>query len=487
MGRALIILHYHYRPGGVRQVVEWGAAAVARCWGCERVVMLGGERVPEGWRGEFERAVFPMPVRWESDAGWGYWSEFAGEGGAEELLRREVGSGDVVWAHNLSVGRRLRLGAMVVRVAEAVGASVWLYQHDWWWDGRWERWAEFGEQGVESLEEAVALTFPVGERVRTVAVNAADARFARDVLGRGCGFGGNPLVRPETSRAAVEEAREWLRGMSGGRRVWVYPARALRRKNLVEAVLVMRAVDEGAMLVTTGGVSSGAERGWYAGMGRAVEEGGWPVRLAVAEEVGAPTVPAMMGAAEAVVMSSLREGFGLPWWEAAVLRRPLLARRLAGTRETLEMAGLEASAVWDAVMVPRGAFDAGAEDVRVGERRERLVGMLPVDLRGVVRETPREMADEVDFGELSFEAQREVVDSGLVLEERRNLWLGEVRGGMRVAAEVDEVRAGPERWAARFCGMGPDAGGARGYGGERLAASLGAVVREWLRHPLLWP
>jgi hypothetical protein len=376
---------------------------------------------------------------------------------------------------------------MVVRVAEAAGASVWLHQHDWWWDGRWERWAEFGEQGVESLEEAVALTFPVGERVRTVAVNAADARFARDVLGRGCGFGGNPLVRPETSRAAVEEAREWLRGMSGGRRVWVYPARALRRKNLVEAVLVMRAVDEGAMLVTTGGVSSGAERGWYAGMGRAVEEGGWPVRLAVAEEVGAPTVPAMMGAAEAVVMSSLREGFGLPWWEAAVLRRPLLARRLAGTRETLEMAGLEASAVWDAVMVPRGAFDAGAEDVRVGERRERLVGMLPVDLRGVVRETPREMADEVDFGELSFEAQREVVDSGLVLEERRNLWLGEVRGGMRVAAEVDEVRAGPERWAARFCGMGPDAGGARGYGGERLAASLGAVVREWLRHPLLWP
>jgi hypothetical protein len=151
------------------------------------------------------------------------------------------------------------------------------------------------------------------------------------------------------------------------------------------------------------------------------------------------------------------------------------------------MAGLEASAVWDAVMVPRGAFDAGAEDVRVGERRERLVGMLPVDLRGVVRETPREMADEVDFGELSFEAQREVVDSGVGLEERWNSWLGDVRGGLRVPAEVDEVRAGPERWATQFCGMGPDGGGARGCGGERLAASLGGVVREWLRHPLLWP
>jgi hypothetical protein len=487
MGRALIIVHYHYRPGGVRQVVEWGAAAVARCWGCERVVMLGGERVPEGWRGEFERAVFPMPVRWESDAGLGYWSEFAGEGGAEELLRREVRSGDVVWAHNLSVGRRLRLGGMVARVAEAVGASVWLHQHDWWWDGRWERWAEFGEQGVGSLEEAVALTFPAGERVRTVAVNAADARFARDVLGQRCGFGGNPLVRPETSRAAVEEAREWLRGMSGGRRVWVYPARALRRKNLVEAVLVMRAVDEGAMLVTTGGVSSGAERGWYAGMGRAVEEGGWPMRLAVAEEVGAPSVPAMMGAAEAVVMSSLREGFGLPWWEAAVLRRPLLARRLAGTRETLEMAGLGASAVWDAVMVSRETFDAGAEEERVGERRERVLGMLPGELRGVVREPAREMADEVDFGALSFEAQREVVDTGVALEERWNSWLGDVRGGMRIPAEVDVVEAGPERWAARFCGMGPDGGGMRGCAGERLAASLGGVVREWLRHPLLWP
>jgi hypothetical protein len=245
------------------------------------------------------------------------------------------------------------------------------------------------------------------------------------------------------------------------------------------------------MLVTTGGVSSGAERGWYAGMGRAVEEGGWPVRLAVAEEVGAPTVPAMMGAAEAVVMSSLREGFGLPWWEAAVLRRPLLARRLAGTRETLEMAGLEASAVWDAVMVPRGAFDAGAEDVRVGERRERLVGMLPGELReivsGVIERSAEEVGRLVDFGALSFEAQREVVDSGVGLEERWNSWLGDVRGGLRVPAEVDEVRAGPERWATQFCGMGPDGGGARGCGGERLAASLGGVVREWLRHPLLWP
>ena len=488
MGRALIIVHYHYRPGGVRQVVEWGAAAVARCWGCDRVVMLGGERVPEGWRGEFERAVFPIPVRWESDAGLGYWSEFAGEGGAEELLRREVGSGDVVWAHNLSVGRRLRLGAMVVRVAEAAGASVWLHQHDWWWDGRWERWVEFGEQGVESLEEAVALTFPAGERVRTVAVNAADARFARDVLGRACGFGGNPLVRVEPGRAAVEEALEWLRGMSGGRPVWVYPARALRRKNFAEAVLVMRAVDDGAMLVTTGGVSSGAERGWYAGMERAVEEGGWPVRLAVAELDGAPTVPAMMGAAEAVVMSSLREGFGLPWWEAAVLRRPLLARRLAGTRETLEAVGLGASAAWDAVMVSRETFDAGAEEERVGERRERVLGMLPGELRGVVRGCAEESGGLVDFGALSFEAQREVVDCGVGLEERWNSWLGKVRGGMRVPAEVDEVRAGPEAWAARFCGMGPDGGGLRGgCGGERLGAALGVVVREWLRHPLLWP
>jgi hypothetical protein len=143
-------------------------------------------------------------------------------------------------------------------------------------------------------------------------------------------------------------------------------------------------------------------------------------------------------------------------------------------------------------MVPREAFDAGAEEVRVGERRERLVGMLPGELRRFVRDAMRGIPDEVDFGELSFEAQREVVDSGVGLEERRNPWLGEVRGGMRVPAEVDEVRAGPEMWAARFCGMGPDGGGRAGgvrdaVRGERLAASLGVVVREWWRHPLLWP
>ena len=109
---------------------------------------------------------------------------------------------------------------------------------------------------------------------------------------------------------------------------------------------------------------------------------------------------------------------------------------------------------------------------------------------------PREKSKSVMGLETREDAAGEAIASfpmmGLGLEERRNPWLGEVRGGMRVPAEVDEVRAGPEMWAARFCGMGPDAGDRAGgvrdaVRGERLAASLGEVVREWWRHPLLWP
>lgn len=488
MFRRLVVMHYHFRPGGVRSVISCGLAAAVERLGVSEVVMLSGEAAPEGWREEMERLLFPLRMVWVVDVVFGYWAELgAGDRGRdpEEVLRGVVVPGTAFWVHNLSVGRHLRLAGAVRAVVEATGAEAWLHQHDWWWDGRWERWPEFVEQGMRSLRAAVEATLLRHPRVHHVAINWEDAAFVNRIVGVACWCAGNPLLPPQVSAEETEAAWEWLQAMTSGRAAWLYPARALRRKNPVEALLLMNLVDPGNVLVTTGGVSSGAERPWWEWLLHEAAERRWPLRAAVCERVGSPSVPALMAAAETIVCPSLREGFGLPCWEAAVLGRPLMARRLGQTHRTLEEAGVDLSGGYDALMVPADSFGVGAEAARTADGRIRLAGLLPSEFRDMPDEVGRWRAGTpVDFGSLSALAQSEVLAGPLDPLRRLNPWLAGAGG---VPRRPDPGLVAPRRWAERFFRRP----GANDAGGPAEAAVWESGIREkvrgWLTQPLLWP
>jgi len=481
-------MHYHFRPGGVRSVISCGLAAAVERLGAAEVVMLSGEAAPAGWREEIERLLFPLRVSWVVDAVFGYWAELGAEDRGrdpEDVLRGLVVPGTALWIHNLSVGRQLRLTGAVRAVVGATEAEAWLHQHDWWWDGRWERWPEFREQGMESLRAAVEATLLRHPRLHHVAINWEDAAFVNRMGGVSCGCAGNPLLPPRVSAEEAEEAREWLQVVTSGRAAWLYPARALRRKNPVEALLLMHLVDPGHVLVTTGGVSSGAERPWWDWLLREAAERRWPLRAAVCERAGSPAVPALMAAAGTIVCPSLREGFGLPCWEAAVLERPLVARRLGQTRQTLEESGVDLSGGYDALLVPADCFAAGDEAARAAEGRIRLAAILPCELRDMPGEMgPSRAESPVDFGSLSPQAQSEVLAGPLDPVRRLNPWLA---GARRVPRRPDPGLVAPRRWAERFFRRP----GMQDWGGPpELAAPVAGIrekVRNWLNQPLLWP
>lgn len=488
MFRRLVVMHYHFRPGGVRSVISCGLAAAVERLGVSEVVMLSGEAAPDGWREEMERQLFPLRMVWVVDVVFGYWAEL-GAGGRgrdpEEVLRGVVVPGTALWVHNLSVGRHLGLAGAVRAVAEGAGAEAWLHQHDWWWDGRWERWPEFAEQGMGSLRAAVEATLLRHPRVHHVAINWEDAAFVNRMGGVACWCAGNPLLPPQVSAEDRAEAREWLRVLTSGRAAWLYPARALRRKNPVEALLLMNLVDPGNVLVTTGGVSSGAERPWWEWLLREAAGRRWALRAAVCERAGSPSVPALMAAAGTIVCPSLREGFGLPCWEAAVLERPLVARRLGQTRRTLEEAGVDLSGGYDALLVPEDSFAAGAEAARTADGRIRLAALLPAEFRDMPGEVGRWRAGTpVDFGSLSAQAQSEVLAGPPDPVRRLNPWLA---GAGRVPRRPDAGLIAPRRWAERFFRRP----GANHTGGPDEAARREAGIREkvraWLSQPLLWP
>ncbi|HEX2750664.1 MAG TPA: hypothetical protein VHM91_21850, partial [Verrucomicrobiales bacterium] len=221
------VLHYHFRPGGVRRVIELGLPALMHAaGGVTRVVLASGEAPDAAWRQFMEEQLFPAEVEWLTEPALGYWSEQRVPAedvrhSIREVLPRLLTPGGILWAHNLCVGRNMILARKVAAVSS--NAALWLHHHDWWWDGRWERWPEMRAQRIDSLEEAVAATVPSGERVRHFCVNAFDARRLRKWTGLAAGFLPNPMAMDLVAAEEQEQARDFLRGITGTAAAWVYP------------------------------------------------------------------------------------------------------------------------------------------------------------------------------------------------------------------------------------------------------------------------
>ncbi len=439
----LVVVHYHLRPGGVRRVIEMALPEIVRAGGLRRVTLLVGEGGAEDWvaalRGAITEAGAELRLVVDERCGYG------GAGGSERM--RWIGTGDVVWAHNLGLGRSWWLAQEVVRWAED-GARVVSHHHDFWLENRWSRWQEMRAAGATSLSELGDVIF--SPKLRHVVINGLDARglTGAEVWPNPVSFG-----RREAEVRRDEDTRRWLRerwGVTGD--YWVAATRFLRRKNLAEAVLLHRWFRPKGWLVTTAGVSSAAEAGYAQALEHAARDGGWRVRFAVlaGEEMGGdgtrrPTVEGIVGAAEAVVMTSVQEGFGLPYLEAAAAGKPLVGRRLSNVMPDLEGWGFGFPQSYGEVWVAAELLDSEAETRRQAEVLSRWSEGLPAEVKGLAQppewqigcdsESKSGLTPRVAFGRLTLAGQLEVlaVDPGVSRAASAGLnpgmaeWTGELR------------------------------------------------------------
>lgn len=442
----LIIVHHHFRPGGVRRVIEQSAPFLAD-GRAGAVVLVGGEPPEPGWYEGLVRrlAQVSVPVSWVADRAFAYAAESRLP--AAEVRRRVArqlrgifegadADGDMVWIHNPGLGRNVVMARELARVCRARGVRVVWHHHDWWFENRWARWAEMRRIRPTSLKDAARSCFPHGEGWMHVGINRRDAdRLRRGFPGHAVWLPNPMEYREPRDGPDVTRARSWLTDRldgDGTSPVWLVPCRFLRRKNMAEAVLLARWIRPEAWLVTTAGASSTDERNTWSRLKAAAAAGDWRVRLSVLDGAGpsAPSVESLLGASEAVVLTSIQEGFGLPFLEAAVAGRPLIGRRLGNVVPDLEGLGLRFPTLYDEVLVSPAWMDWGAEV----ERQERLFEAwrrgLPRACRGWVRlpawlhaAAPR----GVPFSRLTFTAQLEVlahpVDATLPRALTLNPWM----------------------------------------------------------------
>ncbi|MGH7945817.1 MAG: hypothetical protein ACREF9_12525, partial [Opitutaceae bacterium] len=237
-GLKLFIVHSHYRPGGVRRVIELAAPEVVAALEPEptEVVLLGGEVPDQTWLARFRERVGGVAVTCAIEPALGYISEQRVQPATitrrvRAHLRRCFGGAScedcVVWAHNPGLGRNLILACELGRIAAELKIPMIFHHHDWWFDNRWARWPEMQRTGFRTLANVAEAILPTSATVRHAAINQADARVLRRNFGAHTAWVPNPAA-PDLPlpTARVRRARNWFREQLGDDGpVWLVPCR----------------------------------------------------------------------------------------------------------------------------------------------------------------------------------------------------------------------------------------------------------------------
>ena len=398
----LFIVHYHLRPGGVRRVLEMAAPHLVRRLGGS-IALVVGETPDAAWLRGFRRRVAPAKVEVFVDAALGYVEAGTSKGREERVrgaLRSALGGEGIVWAHNLALGRNLFLARQLAALCAERGLRLVAHHHDWWCDHRWARWAELRRGGFRTLRAVAAAVFPTASVVTHVAINRADAAILRRHFPGRAHWLPNLVERGAGAPSIARRAP-----------VWLMPCRVLRRKNIAEALLLTRWLRPEARLVITGGADETDELPYARALQAAAREHRWPVEFGAIPR-GAD-VGGLLARCEAVVFTSIQEGFGLPALEAAAAGRPLIARRVPLVAADLDTFGFRFPQAYDEVLVDPALFDWRAEVRRQTALWRDWRSHLPHTVRTFAgtpillasRRTPR----PIPFSRLTLTAQLEVL------------------------------------------------------------------------------
>jgi glycosyltransferase involved in cell wall biosynthesis len=387
------IVHYHLRPGGVTRVIENAVSALAEKDDACVVLAGAGSPVPpvladrtilvEGLNyAEARKAPDPVALVERLRA-----AASGALGGAPDLWH----------IHNHSLGKNPAVTAAVAALA-ASGDALLLQLHD------------FAEDGRPSLYRNLVAAwrgtlYPQGGRIHYALLNRRD-RQAMTAAGVSSGRAHllpNAVVLADGGQDGASPER--------GDRLFLYPTRAIRRKNIGEFLLWSALGQPGDRFATTLAPTHPGELKMYRRWVTLAAE----LKLPVAFETGVGSdLPfgRMLASAHAVVTTSVAEGFGLVFLEPWLASRPLLGRNLPGITGDFTEEGVDLRHLYERLWVPLDW--AGAEAFRrsleAGLRKARDAYRQPTTAQHVDAAIAASMKNEmVDFGKLDEALQEKVV------------------------------------------------------------------------------
>lgn len=372
----IAFVHYHLKTGGVTTVLKRQVAAILGA--CDTFVLTG------------DRAATALPCKVVEIPELGYdqpgvsppTADLVAERVLKALNEKWPGGCDVLHVHNPTLAKNRQFLQIIKRLQQA-GVNLFLQIHDFAEDGRPDLY----------FKEDYPADCHYG------AINARDADI---------------LMSAGLDRAGLHHIPNAVQGLAGSedrcpKSQILYPVRAIRRKNLGEAILLSMFFNNGQRLAVTQPPNSPADITSYRDWIDWVRKN----HLHVDFKVGKNTdFPLLVGSSESMVTTSISEGFGLAFLEPWTAGKLLWGRRIADICRDFEDNGIRLDFLYDRLDVPLAWLDADAFSrdwhgvvFSAVERNGHHVVADAVN-RAFARMTRDEM---VDFGLLSEKFQRQVL------------------------------------------------------------------------------
>lgn len=398
--KSVAIVHYHLRRGGVTRVIE---NAVAALGGDMKCVVLGGEK--------YEGDALPATALVE---GLGYRREPGGAGGGVALGKRMLaaatealgGPPDLWHIHNHSLGKNVVFPA-ALRWLLGEGARVLLQIHDFAEDGRPADYRAL-RAALPNTGVFAATLYPAAPQAHYAILNERD----NGILAAA----GVPPERRHLLPNAVSvpglTGTEAARPFGPGCRYYLYPTRAIRRKNMGELLLLAAAArfaEPGTAYGATLAPDNPVWRPVYEAWVDCARTLDLPVAFALGERHG---FPALIRGAEALITTSVAEGFGMAFLEPFLFGKDVAGRDLPEITSGFKNRGVALEPLYTALPVKLTPAEERAFHAA-------LATALPATFEAYGQTPPLDAVDRAfeaarrndgfDFGKLDEPMQRNVI------------------------------------------------------------------------------
>lgn len=358
----LAILHHHLNRGGVTTVIANHLRSLATLPDGEKpervVVFFDGQR--DGWPDdlppEMSIALVDEPALGYDEAG----ADADPIKLADILCARFTAAGvlpgdTLLHVHNHSLGKNASLPGALAHLA-GDGWRMLLQIHDFAEDNRPENYQHLREAtGISDPDELGEILYPQAPGIHYATLTERDAEILRaaGIPDERLHTLPNPvhefgsMLSPEVAKTKVYP----LLGLPPTGRLIVYPVRGIRRKNLGEMLLLAALAPEGTYFAVTLAPKNPIERASFDRWKYLAEELDLPCLF---DTGGAYSCDfnETLAAADAILTTSVAEGFGMVFLEAWLVGKPLVGRDLPEITREFKAAGIIFDGLIDSITCP---------------------------------------------------------------------------------------------------------------------------------------
>ena len=461
----LAVIHYHLNRGGVTRVIENQLRAldvVLDAGDPWRVSIFYGGQC-KGWVTNIARELRSIRLSLVEVPGLGYDTLdrptpdiSSPETGLPDLSnslrlaleRQGFGPGEtVVHVHNHALGKNRALPTAVARLAEA-GFCVLLQVHDFAEDFRPENYRRLvGDKNDKNTlgKGTDAGRYPQADDIYYATLNSRDQGIlaAAGVEPRRLRLLPNPVpsLKGLPDRGTARRRLQQRRDVADTDRFLFYPVRCIRRKNIGEALLYSVLAPAGTVVGLALPPLNPAEIPIYAAWKDCARRLELPCRF----EVGGPdglSFKENLSAADAIITTSVAEGFGMVFLESWLAGRPLIGRDLPEISIDFRRAGLRLDWMEPALKVP-------LDWVGADHFRETFIATYQRVLKAYDRDKPSDLDEAinfktsggtVDFADLDEPLQQTVIQR-VAQSRRHRATLLEANRWLQRALSIDAASA----------------------------------------------